>query len=74
MQDTQCTTIQVPVDDANPGEDITRLARVQATGPAKKRGMLLIIPGGPGVGIGDTLERPAKIFTSTIFFPVLRRG
>ena len=71
VQDTQCTTIQVPVDHANPGgaKISLRLARVQATGPAKKRGMLLIIPGGPGVGIGDTFGTNRKNFHIDDFFP-----
>ena len=46
----QCASIWVPLDYANPdGPAITIEAkRQQATDPAKKRGTLLINPGGPG--------------------------
>jgi pimeloyl-ACP methyl ester carboxylesterase len=56
VQDTDCAFINVPVDPANPGGAMLalRIARVPATDQAEKRGMLLIIPGGPGVGIADT--------------------
>ena len=70
VQNTQCTTVQVPADHANPGgANISlRLARVQATGPARKRGMLFIIPGGPGVGISDTFGTNRKNFHIDDFF------
>jgi pimeloyl-ACP methyl ester carboxylesterase len=56
VENTQCAFITVPVDPANPnGQALAlRLARVPATDPSQNRGMLLIIPGGPGVGISDT--------------------
>jgi pimeloyl-ACP methyl ester carboxylesterase len=50
---TECASLDVPVDPARPaGAQFTlRLGRVPATDPARKKGMLLFIPGGPGVGI-----------------------
>lgn len=55
--DMQCATIQVPVDYARPDGPRfgLRLGRLPATDPARKRGSLLIIPGGPGPGIKITL-------------------
>jgi pimeloyl-ACP methyl ester carboxylesterase len=61
VTDTQCAFLQVPVDHANPsGAKISlRLARVQkAVNQATNLGMLLIIPGGPGVGISNTFGPP----------------
>jgi pimeloyl-ACP methyl ester carboxylesterase len=54
--DTECAFLNVPVDPAQPsGATLAlRIARVPAVDQAQKRGMLLIIPGGPGVGIPDT--------------------
>jgi pimeloyl-ACP methyl ester carboxylesterase len=56
VQDTECAFIDVPVDPATPaGSTLAlRIARVPAVDQAQKQGMLLIIPGGPGVGIADT--------------------
>jgi pimeloyl-ACP methyl ester carboxylesterase len=53
----QCATLQVPVDPANPsGEQLTLwLGRYPSTNPTQKKGVLLIIPGGPGAGINDEL-------------------
>ena len=53
VPNTECAGLDVPVDPAGPdGKQFTlRLARVPATDPAHKKGMLLIIPGGPGAGI-----------------------
>jgi alpha/beta hydrolase fold len=50
---TDCAGLNVPVDPARPdGARFTiRLGRVPATDPAGKKGVLLFIPGGPGVGI-----------------------
>jgi pimeloyl-ACP methyl ester carboxylesterase len=55
--EVQCASLQVPVDPANPnGEQLTLwLGRVPASNPAQKKGVLLIIPGGPGAGINDEL-------------------
>jgi pimeloyl-ACP methyl ester carboxylesterase len=49
----ECATIQVPVDHARAdGKQLgLRLGRLPATDPARKRGVLLLIPGGPGPGI-----------------------
>jgi pimeloyl-ACP methyl ester carboxylesterase len=48
--------LAVPVDPARPdGATLNlRIARVPASDPSRKRGMLLFIPGGPGVGISGT--------------------
>ena len=53
VPDTACASIQVPIDYARPdGPQLPlRLGRVPAADPARSRGVLLIIPGGPGVGI-----------------------
>ena len=53
VPDTECAGLEVPVDPARPdGAQFTlRLGRVAATDPARKQGVLLFIPGGPGVGI-----------------------
>src|SRR5438270_9212363 len=53
----QCAGIQVPVDYAHPdGVTFTlRIGRLPGTDPARKRGSVLIIPGGPGPGIKDML-------------------
>jgi pimeloyl-ACP methyl ester carboxylesterase len=50
---TECAGLEVPVDPARPaGAQFTlRLGRVPATDPAHSKGVLLFIPGGPGVGI-----------------------
>lgn len=60
VPDTECAGIAVPVDHGRPdGSQLTlRLGRVPASDPTRRKGVLLIIPGGPGVGIsgvfGDT--------------------
>jgi pimeloyl-ACP methyl ester carboxylesterase len=57
VADTQCAGLSVPVDPGRPnGARFTlRLARVPASDPSHKRGMLLFIPGGPGLGIPETI-------------------
>ena len=57
MPDTECAGLQVPVDYAKPdGAKITlRLARAPAVDPAKRKGVLLLLPGGPGVGIMEIM-------------------
>jgi hypothetical protein len=56
VADTECVFIDVPADPGNPaGATIAlRIARVPAMDQSQKKGMLLIVPGGPGVGIADT--------------------
>lgn len=56
LKHTQCTFITVPVDYARAdGATIhLRLGRVPSVNPTHKRGVLLLIPGGPGVGLDDT--------------------
>jgi pimeloyl-ACP methyl ester carboxylesterase len=56
VKDAQCAFIKVPVDNARP-DGVTidlRLGRVPAVDPNHKRGVLLLIPGGPGVGLAET--------------------
>jgi pimeloyl-ACP methyl ester carboxylesterase len=57
MPDTECASLQVPIDYAKPdGAKITlRLGRVPAADPAKRKGVLMLIPGGPGAGIMETI-------------------
>src|SRR5262245_33169132 len=58
VPDTECTSIEVPLDPARPdGPQLPlRLGRVPATDPARSNGVLLIIPGGPGVGISGVFS------------------
>jgi pimeloyl-ACP methyl ester carboxylesterase len=58
IKDAQCTMLTVPIDPAKPGGATLklRLARMPTTATGHKRGVLLIIPGGPGVGIEPTLS------------------
>jgi pimeloyl-ACP methyl ester carboxylesterase len=53
VPDTECASIEVPIDHARPdGPRLPlRLGRVPAADSAQSKGVLLIIPGGPGVGI-----------------------
>ena len=55
IPDAECAFIAVPVDYARPdGATIAlRLARLPALDPAQRKGVLLFIPGGPGVGVSD---------------------
>ena len=55
VADAECAFIKVPVDHARPGGATfaLRLARLPALDPAQRQGVLLIIPGGPGVGISE---------------------
>ena len=55
VPDTECAGLEVPVDPARlDGVQFTlRLGRARATDPARKEGVLLFIPGGPGVGIRE---------------------
>src|SRR4051794_6350826 len=53
VPDAECATIAVPIDPAQPdGDQLSlRLARLPALDPSHSHGSLLLIPGGPGVGI-----------------------
>src|SRR4051794_40140203 len=53
VPDAECAWLGVPIDPAQPdGSQLNlRLARLPALDPSKSLGSLLIIPGGPGVGI-----------------------
>src|SRR5262249_12913323 len=55
IADAECAGIEVPVDSVHPdGPRFTlRLGRLPALDPAQRKGMVLFIPGGPGVGISD---------------------
>lgn len=53
VPDAECAWLDVPLDPAQPdGEQLSlRLARLPALDPSTSHGSLLLIPGGPGVGI-----------------------
>ena len=55
VPDTECAGLEVPIDPARPdGLRLTiRLARARAADAAHDNGVLLLIPGGPGVGIDE---------------------
>jgi pimeloyl-ACP methyl ester carboxylesterase len=57
VPDTQCATLPVPVDYADPdgAKIMLRLARAPAVDPARRKGVLLILPGGPGAGIVEMI-------------------
>ncbi|GAA1406639.1 alpha/beta hydrolase [Kitasatospora putterlickiae] len=54
----ECTVVKVPLDYADPGGRTIGIAvsRIPAENPAKRRGVLLMNPGGPG---GEGLTMPA---------------
>ncbi|HEY7060716.1 MAG TPA: alpha/beta fold hydrolase [Chloroflexota bacterium] len=58
VPDTECASIEVPIDYTRPdGPQLPlRLGRVPAADPASSKGVLLIIPGGPGVGISGVFD------------------
>ena len=57
VPDTECAGLPVPIDYAAPDSaKITlRIARAPAVDAAKRRGVLLLLPGGPGTGIMDIM-------------------
>ncbi|MBV9646154.1 MAG: alpha/beta fold hydrolase [Candidatus Eremiobacteraeota bacterium] len=57
VKGAQCAGIVVPVDAEKPKGPTfrLRLGRVTATDPARRKGVLVILPGGPGVGIQGEL-------------------
>ena len=57
VADTECAGLELPIDYDNPsaGHFTLRLGRVPALDPAKRKGILLILPGGPGAGIQEEL-------------------
>lgn len=59
---TECAGLDVAVDPGRPeGAKLTlRLARVPAADPAYRKGVLLVIPGGPGAGIRETVGGEAR--------------
>ncbi|CAL9324219.1 alpha/beta hydrolase [Streptomyces sp. SudanB66_2053] len=56
----QCSTLEVPLDYRDPGGRQIELtiSRLESTNPAKRRGVLLTNPGGPGAG---GLDYPALL-------------
>ncbi|MGI5491098.1 alpha/beta hydrolase [Microtetraspora malaysiensis] len=56
----ECTTIEVPMDYSAPGGPLVTLAvsRIKTARPESRRGVLLIIPGGPG---SPGLNRPSTL-------------
>jgi pimeloyl-ACP methyl ester carboxylesterase len=62
LPDTECASLPVPIDYAKPdGAKITlALARVPVRDPAKRKGVLMFLPGGPGGGILDTIGGPSR--------------
>ena len=65
IKDAQCAMLPVPIDPSKPDGATfdLRIARIPAIGTAPKRGMLLVIPGGPGVGIESTVGAAEKQVT-----------
>src|SRR5262249_7337493 len=59
VPDVECAGLEVPVDPGRPdaAQFTIRLGRVPATDPARKKGVLLFIPGGPGVGISGLFRQ-----------------
>jgi pimeloyl-ACP methyl ester carboxylesterase len=57
VQDTECAGLSVPIDYDKPdGAQITlRLGRAPAVDTAKRKGALLLLPGGPGAGIMEII-------------------
>ncbi|MFD0885347.1 alpha/beta fold hydrolase [Streptosporangium algeriense] len=55
---TECSTLTVPLDYANPQGRKVKIAvsRIRATDPGRRRGVLVISPGGPGV---SNIDAPA---------------
>jgi pimeloyl-ACP methyl ester carboxylesterase len=53
VPDAQCAMLSVPIDPSQPdGPHLSlRLGRLPALDPSRSQGSLLLIPGGPGVGI-----------------------
>ena len=63
VPDTECAGLEVPVDYAKPnGAKFTlRLGRAPAVDPAKRKGVLLLLPGGPGPGIAEMMGAERKV-------------
>ncbi|MET8831738.1 alpha/beta hydrolase [Streptomyces sp. NPDC004610] len=58
----QCATLDVPLNYHDPGGEKISLAvsRVHSADPGKRRGTLLVVPGGPGASGVQRLEQKAK--------------
>src|SRR5579862_2188546 len=61
LTDARCAMLPVPIDPRKPqGAKLElRIARLPVTDAAQKRGTLVFIPGGPGIGIEPTLAAAA---------------
>jgi pimeloyl-ACP methyl ester carboxylesterase len=57
VPDTECAGLPVPIDYAKPDDSTMtlRLARAPAVDAAKRGRVLLLLPGGPGAGIMETI-------------------
>jgi len=57
VPDTECAGLEVPInyDDPNGAKFTLRLGRAPAVDPAKRKGVLLLLPGGPGPGIAEMM-------------------
>ena len=51
----QCTTVPVPIDDANPAGPQAQLAVVKIPASGERLGVLLMNPGGPGASAVDAV-------------------
>ena len=58
LEDLDCATLRVPMDYEHPDGDMIDIAlsRAPATDPARRIGVLLLNPGGPGPGRGFNVE------------------
>jgi hypothetical protein len=72
VPDAECASIDVPIDPAQPdGDQLSlRLARLPALDPSHSHGSLLLIPGGPGVGI----TAAGRWAPGSAIFPLRLRG
>ena len=57
IPDTECAGLPVPIDYARPGDGTMtlRLGRAPSVDAAKRGSVLLLLPGGPGVGIKEIM-------------------
>jgi pimeloyl-ACP methyl ester carboxylesterase len=57
VPDTECASLEVPVDYTRPdgAKIMLRLGRAPAVDPARRKGVLLLLPGGPGPGIAEMM-------------------
>src|SRR5215831_10705525 len=62
VADAECAFIKVQVDHARPygATFALRLGRLPALDPALRQGVLLFIPGGPGIGIRVSFGKDSR--------------